>query len=86
MTLKIRRPEKMYLQCPCKYHYYIVVYDLEMREQAYVPYVPVRENARFTVATVPGLRSNTHYQTWVWTCSQDQCGTTALISETFTQD
>jgi len=86
VTLKIRRPERMYLQCPCKFHYYIVVYDPDMNEITYSPYEPVREDHRFTYATIPGLQHRTQYQFWIWTCSQDECGTTALKSEFFTTD
>jgi hypothetical protein len=86
VTLKIRRPETRDLQCPCKFHYYIVVYDPDMNEITYSPYEPVREDHRFTYATIPGLQHRTQYQFWIWTCSQDECGTTALKSEFFTTD
>mmetsp|Transcript_58687 Transcript_58687/g.155884 ORF Transcript_58687/g.155884 Transcript_58687/m.155884 type:complete len:616 (+) Transcript_58687:652-2499(+) len=84
MALKIRRPERMYTVCPCTFHYYVVVFDMNMMEVAHQPYVPIREGHRFTNTLIPGVQQNTRYTVWVWACSQDLCATTALVEEVLT--
>jgi len=81
MTLRIRRPQRMVTNCPCKIHYYVVVYDMNYNEVAYLPNVPMVEDRRFTNALIQGVRQDTRYMLWVWACSQDQCATTAHVEE-----
>jgi hypothetical protein len=85
MAIKIRMPDKINFNCPCVYHYQVVIYTMDMDFVTVLDHVPMRTDKRFSFAHVTsGLTANTVYQAWVYACSQDECGDTPLIEEVYT--